>query len=162
MRVLGIDPGYGRCGVAVVEKSTGVESLLYSNCIETEVTLSFSERMREVANGVLGLISSYSPDVIAIEEVYFSKNQKTVLHVAEIRGMLLYLAVSNHIPVEEYNPLRIKVAMTGYGKATKDQVIQMIERLVKPEKTITHDDEYDAIAVALTHIAETRSHKNIA
>lgn len=160
MKVLGIDPGYGRCGIAVVERIGSKESLVFSDCIETSADLPFAQRLKAVADRVIDAIRVYGPEAIAIEEVYFSKNQKTAFHVAEVRGMLLYLAVNANLPVFEYNPLSIKIAITGYGRSNKEQVTAMIERIVRPNKKIRIDDEYDAIAVGITHLASAKSHIN--
>jgi crossover junction endodeoxyribonuclease RuvC len=156
MRVLAIDPGFGRCGVAVLEGSGANATLTYSACIETAAGEKFSDRLLFVANEVIRLIEEYSPETIAIEELYFTNNAKTALHVAEVRGMLMYLAASRELPLVEYNPLAIKIALTGYGRATKEQVTKMVEKLVKlpPKKML--DDEYDAIALGLTAIAGAR------
>jgi len=158
MKVLAIDPGFGRCGVAVIEqKERGKETLLYSDCIETESKESFLERIAGIGAEVERLIALYTPDDFAIEEVFFSTNQKTVLRTAEVRGMLLYIAYKNGLAVHEYNPGRVKIALTGYGRATKDQVTMMVNKLVEIKKTSVLDDEYDAIAIGLTHCAEHRS-----
>src|SRR3990167_4888564 len=130
MTILAIDPGFGRCGVAVLLGGGSAATLLYSSCIETAPKSKFSERLLTVGNEVLRLIGEHSPDTIAIEELYFTNNAKTALHVAEVRGMLMYLAASNNIPLTEFNPLAVKIAITGYGRATKDQVIKMTERLI--------------------------------
>ncbi len=156
MRVLAIDPGFGRCGVAVLEGEGGDATLLFSDCIETEPNSDFSLRLLEVGKTVTSLIDTHDPDTIAIEELYFSSNQKTVFHVAEVRGMLMYLAVSRNITLVEYNPLTVKVALTGYGRATKDQVTKMVETVLKLEAKKRKDDEYDAIALGITAIAHSR------
>lgn len=156
MRVLGIDPGYGRCGVAVVEKS-GKEILLYSACIDTPVGTPFTERLLLLSRSINAIVQEFSPTEVAIEELFFSTNTKTALKVAEARGVLIHSALLHNLPVHEYNPGSIKIAITGYGKSDKKQIITMIPRLVSlNEKIIKHDDEYDAIAVALTHIASFR------
>lgn len=155
MRVLAIDPGYGRCGVAVVEKGKdGKEILLYSDCIETGAQEPFVERLANVGIEIGRLITEYTPDHIALEELFFSTNQKTALRTAEVRGMILYVAHTNDIPVFEYNPGRIKIALTGDGRAGKDAVARMVARLVPLSDKKTRDDEIDAIAIALTHTAE--------
>lgn len=159
MKVLAIDPGFGRCGVAVLEGSGAKASLLYSSCIETAPKSEFSERLLSVANEILRLIDTYTPDTIAIEELYFTNNAKTAIHVAEIRGMLIYLAASHKIPLVEYNPLAVKIALTGYGRATKEQVTKMVEKLVALSKKNMLDDEYDAIAVGLTTLAQDKNMK---
>jgi len=158
MKVLAIDPGFGRCGVAIVEQQQrGKETLLYSDCIETKSKEGFLERIAEIGTEIERLIALYTPDDFAIEEVFFSTNQKTVLRTAEVRGMLLYIAYKNGLNVHEYNPGRVKIALTGYGRATKDQVTTMVGKLVEIKKTVILDDEYDAIAIGLTHCAEHRS-----
>lgn len=156
MTVLAIDPGFGRCGVAVLEGSGSKATILHSSCIETEAGVQFSERLLSVANEIIQLIDEYAPDTIAIEELYFSTNQKTVFHVAEVRGMLMYLAASRKIPLVEQNPLSVKVAITGYGRAPKEQVTKMIEKLIRLPKKKMLDDEYDAIAVGLTTLASAK------
>lgn len=164
MKVLAIDPGFGRCGVAVLLGAGSNATLLYSSCIETSSKDDFSSRLLIVANEISRVIKEFDPDTIAIEELYFTNNAKTALRVAEVRGMLIYLAVSLGVALVEYNPLAIKIALTGYGRATKEQVMRMVEKLVRfPEKKML-DDEYDAIALGLTALAgakynEVRSRK---
>src|SRR3989344_9268568 len=110
MRVLAIDPGYGRCGVAVVEKGNGGETLLYSDCIETSSSLAFPERLAVVAEECGRLVEKYTPDAVALEKLYFAKNQKTAMRVAEVRGALIGLAARHGIPVFEYTPGEVKSA----------------------------------------------------
>ena len=159
MIVLAIDPGYGRCGVALLEGAGSVATLLHSACIETSAKEKFGKRLFFIANEITTLIHTYHPEVMAIEELYFTNNAKTAIHVAEIRGMLLYLAETNNIHVEEYNPLAIKIAMTGYGRASKEQVTKMVEKLVVLPKKHMLDDEYDAIALGLTTLAGVKWNK---
>ncbi len=156
MKVLAIDPGYGRCGVAVLEGTSSHAVLHYSSCIETSATKSFSERLQIVGDEIVYLIEIHQPETIAIEELYFTNNAKTALHVAEVRGMLMYIAVTRKIPLVEYNPLRIKIALTGHGRATKDAVTTMVHRLIKLPSKKMLDDEYDAIALGLTALAEAK------
>lgn len=156
MKFLAIDPGFGRCGVAVLDGSGSAATLLYSACIETSPKDNFPERLLAVANEVLRLIETYAPETMSIEEIYFTNNAKTAIHVAEIRGMLIYLATSRNIPLVEFNPLAVKIAITGYGRATKEQVTKMVERLVTIPKRKMLDDEYDAIALGLTALAHAR------
>jgi len=156
MRTLAIDPGFGRCGVAVLERAGSAQALLYSDCIETSSSLSFPERLAAVLSECARLVSSYAPEAMALEKLYFSNNQKTAMQVAEVRGALLGLAGTNGIAVFEYTPGEIKSATTGSGRADKQQIAKMIHLLVKIEKPIRLDDEYDAIAVGITHLARTR------
>lgn len=157
MRVLAIDPGFGRCGVAILDGDASSAHIAYSNCIETDAKSDFSSRLLAVGDEVARLIKEYQPEIVAIEELFFSNNQKTVFHVAEIRGALIYLAVSLNIPLVEYNPSAIKIALTGYGRATKDDVIKMVTRLTDIKKKPVYDDEYDAIALGITALAGARN-----
>jgi len=153
MRVLGIDPGYDRCGVAVAERdASGKDVLLYSTCI-TPPKGEHAERLRVIVTEVEHITEEYVPTVCAIEKVFFSKNQKTALAVAEARGALLATVSRAGLPVAGYSPQEIKLAMTGYGKSTKGQVADMVTKLVSVRENVQYDDEFDAIAIALTHLA---------
>src|SRR3990167_10475961 len=111
MKVLAIDPGYGRCGVAVVEKNNGgKEVLLYSACIETSTKTEFPDRLAAVANECVRLIRQYKPDCLAMEKLYFQTNQKTAMRVAEVRGALIGAASNAGIEVFEYTPGEVKAA----------------------------------------------------
>ena len=156
MRVLAIDPGYGRCGVAVVERENNKEILVFSDCIETSGKDDFADRLATVADACARLIGEYKPDALAIEKLYFSTNQKTAMRVAEVRGALIETATRLDVPVFEYSPGQVKSAAAGHGGADKKQVIKMLHALVKIDKEIKHDDEYDAIAIAVTYLAHTR------
>ena len=160
MKVLAIDPGYGRCGVAVVEKdpstalgASGREVLLYSACIETSAKTDFPVRLAQVAKECTRLMKMHAPDAVAMEKLYFSANQKTAMRVAEVRGALINAASGAGLEVFEYTPGEVKSAAAGYGSADKKAVARMLHALMKIEKKIEHDDEYDAIAIAVTHLA---------
>jgi len=158
MKVLGIDPGYGRCGVAVVEKNNGgKEVLLYSDCIETSASDDFSVRLSAVAQECARLMGEHAPEVLAIERLYFTNNQKTAMQVAEVRGALLNTAARFGIAVSEYTPGQVKAAVAGHGGADKKQIASMLHMLLSIDKKIRHDDEYDAIAIALTGLATAHS-----
>ena len=157
MKVLAIDPGYGRCGVAVVEKDVGgKEVLIYSSCIETPAKAEFADRLAQVANECGRLIAAYAPDCLAMEKLYFQTNQKTAMRVAEVRGALINTAQGAGIEVFEYTPGEVKSAAAGNGSADKKAVARMLHALMKIEKEILFDDEYDAIAIAVTHLARAR------
>lgn len=153
VRICAIDPGYDRLGVAVLEKSKEGEVLLFSSCITTPKSKPFEERLALLGTEINRLFGTYSPDGIAVETLFLTKNQKTVMYVAGVRGVIAYLAAKRKIPLYEYSPPQIKVAVTGYGKSDKKQVMQMIGRLISMPKKKTFDDEYDAIAVGLTCFA---------
>jgi crossover junction endodeoxyribonuclease RuvC len=149
-RILGVDPGYGRIGIAVLEKTNYRDHLIHSECFETNPKLPHHKRLLEVAERVSLVIDEYQPRELALETLLFSKNQKTALAVAEARGAILVEASKKGLLVREFNPNQIKLAVTGYGKSDKKQIINMVERLVEIGKRKKYDDEYDAIAVALT------------
>jgi crossover junction endodeoxyribonuclease RuvC len=151
LKILGIDPGYERVGIAVIEKQKrGKEILLYSDCFKTDKKLPHGERLVLIAQELKKIIKKYKPDLLGIEKLYFNENQKTAMPVAEARGVIILIAVEGGLQVMEHTPLEIKVAVAGYGRADKKQVIDMVKRLIEIKKTIKLDDEFDAIAVALT------------
>lgn len=158
MRILGIDPGYERLGISVLEKNRGdkKERLLYSHCFKTPKELPFSERLLQLGIEVERVIALFSPEALAIENLFLENNQKTAMHVAEVRGAILFLAGKNKMAIHEYTPLQIKSAVAGHGKGDKKQVAHMVHQLVLIEKEIVHDDEYDAIAIGLTCFASER------
>src|SRR3989344_3155751 len=149
-RILGIDPGYGRLGIAVIESRDRKPELIYSDCFETSSELDPSERLGLILEEIQAVIKKYKPNMLAIETLIFSKNTKTALKVAEARGVIMAAAAINKIPVKEFHPNQIKVATTGYGKADKKQIIFMVDKILNIKKKIKYDDEYDALAVALT------------
>ncbi len=158
IKILGIDPGYDRVGIAVVEKNpSSKEVLLYSECFQTSAKDDFYTRLKQVGSKIAEVVEEYSPTALAIETLFITKNQKTAMRVAEARGVIIHEALREDIPVYEYNPLQIKIAVTGYGASDKAQVMKMIPLLVKMPTKDTHDDEYDAIAVALTCIASEKN-----
>jgi len=156
MRILAFDPGYERLGAAVVEKNDGKDILMHSECIRTSAKLPFPERLHELGTAVERLIAEFKPDAIALEEVFFGKNEKTGIQIAEVRGMITYLTKKSGLSLYDYTPLEVKVAITGYGKSDKNAVAAMVPRLVRlpPRKRL--DDEIDAIAVGLTALASIR------
>lgn len=158
MKILGIDPGYERLGVAVLEKNLGdrKEKVLYSNCFKTSASLSLPERLFLIGEEIDRVAKEFSPEKLAIEKLYFEKNQKTAMGVSEARGAIIYNAKKNNLEVLEFTPLQIKNAVTGYGKADKSQVYTMVRRLVEIKETVKQDDEIDAIAVAITGFATSQ------
>lgn len=155
MRILGIDPGYERLGIAVLEKNKGdkKEKVVFSECFKTSSKLDFSERLLLIGEEVNKVIKKYKPEVLSIETLFLTTNQKTVMHVAEARGVVLYEAKKNNLKIFEATPLQIKVATTGYGRADKNQIIKMVQMLVDINSSKKSDDELDAIAIALTAFA---------
>ncbi len=159
MKILGVDPGYERLGVAIIEKSkntNNLEELIYSDCLTTSKSLAFSKRLLKLGDELEKIIKKYQPDCLALEDLFFAKNQKTVMAVASVRGMIIYLAEKNNLEISEYSPNTVKLTITGYGRADKTQIKLMLPKLIKIEKPIKHDDEYDAIAIALTRLSTSR------
>ncbi|MCA9361587.1 crossover junction endodeoxyribonuclease RuvC [Candidatus Kaiserbacteria bacterium] len=156
MRVIGIDPGYDRLGLAIVDKEQNVERLVFSTCIETDRDLGLPERLFDLGTKLDKIMTEYKPDLLAIETLFFNKNIKTAINVAEARGVVLFLGEKHSCLIEEFGPQEIKVAVTGYGKSDKNAVIDMVKRLVKGVPLDVLDDEYDAIAVGITALAHHR------
>ena len=155
-RVLAIDPGYDRLGLAVVEGDASRPTHVWSECIIPEKG-SPSIRLAGVFNEVQKAISTYAPTVIAIEALFFSANKKTALGVAEARGAVLAAAGVAHLKVVEYSPAHVKLAVTGHGGADKEAIARMIPRLISlPKKARRLDDELDAIALGIAALAEKR------
>jgi crossover junction endodeoxyribonuclease RuvC len=158
MRILGIDPGFERLGVAILEKEKGgKEKVLFSECLKTSPQLEFSERLFLIRKEIEKVIKKFKPEVLAIETLFLTTNQKTVMRVAETRGVIICEAASRKLKIFEASPPQIKIAITGYGKANKEQVMKMVKILVNIDKTKKSDDELDAIAIALTGLACIRN-----
>lgn len=155
-RVIAIDPGFERLGIAIIDPLPK-ETLIHSECFHTDPKLPFGERLAALGAHLREVIAAYHPQQLSIETLFISNNQKTAMHVAEARGVIIYECARAGIPAFEYNPLQIKVAVTGYGKASKDDVMKMVPKLIHMETKSTSDDELDAIACGLTHIAHAGS-----
>lgn len=160
-KILGIDPGYGRVGIAIIEKVNRGEHLIHSECFETDLKLPHHQRLFLIGEKIKATIQKYKPNQIAIETLLWSKNKKTALQVAEARGVIILESARQNIILREFNPNQIKLAVTGYGKSDKKQIIDMVEKLIKLPTKKRHDDEYDAIACALTCAAIPLSTQNI-
>ena len=153
MRVLGIDPGYGRCGIAVVDGPLSRPRLVFSACIETSHSLPHEERLSRIARAIETTAKEYVPDRAGIETLRFNKNVTTALRVAEARGVLLSSLSRAHIPVSEFTPQQVKVAVTGYGGSDKKALRAFLPRLLLLPKRPMFDDEVDAIAIALAGLS---------
>jgi len=158
MKVIAIDPGYERMGVAIIEKTSREEVLLFSECFKTSSKIPHAERLKLIGEEIEKLIKKYKPEAMAIETLFFKNNQKTGMLVAEARGVMLYVASTLGISVKEFSPMAIKIAVTGYGNSDKEQVTCMVEKLIKIKTKIKYDDEYDAIAVGLTYFASVKNY----
>jgi len=155
--ILACDPGYDRLGIAVLEGTVHESSLLFSTCLQTDKKDDLSKRLGELHQELLSIIKKYKPDAIAVEKLFFStNNKKSALAVAESRGMILALAGVHSIPVIEHSPQEVKIAVTGYGSASKKDVMDMTKRLIKGIDPKALDDEYDAVALSICALASHR------
>ncbi len=156
-RILGIDPGFDRLGVCILDKEGGKETLVYSFCLQTSKKDSFEKRLGAIGKELEVLLKKYKPQELAIEKLFFAKNQTTAINVAEVRGVVLYLAHNGGLTIHEYSPPEIKLAVAGHGKASKTDIFHMVSKiLIGQVKSGLLDDELDAIAIALTHSAHRR------
>ena len=151
MRILGIDPGYATIGFGLIEADRGQVHMMTYGAITTPAGIPLSRRLYQIDRDMDELIAKLKPDAIAIEELFFNTNITTGIAVAHGRGVLLCAAERCGIPLFEYTPSQVKLAVTGYGKADKHQVMDMTKRLLKLKTTPKPDDAADALALALCH-----------
>ena len=151
MIVLGIDPGYALMGWGVVESGGSRMRLVAYGCIETKAGVPMQDRLRTLQLGVRDLLQIYRPDDVAFEELFFARNVTTALMVGAARGAAIIAAAEYTENLYEYTPMQIKQAVTGYGKADKKQVQQMVRLLLHMDQVPRPDDAADAIACAITH-----------
>ncbi len=156
MRVIGIDPGYDRFGMAVIERVDGKEVLVHSSCVVTKRTDPIPDRLHMIGGALEDAIRTHKPAALGVEQLFFNQNVNTALPVAEARGIAIYIARTHGLTVYEYSPQSVKLAVTGYGKSEKGQVEGMLRRLVSGVPEGALDDEYDAMAVALTCLVSER------
>ena len=151
MRILGIDPGIARVGWAVIEKDKSNIKAIAFDCFETHPSQEMHTRLASVYTMLEDLITSYQPQVLAVEDIFFNTNAKTALLVGQARGVILLAGGKQRLEIASYTPLQVKVALTGYGRAEKKQIAQMVKTLLKLSSIPRLDDTTDALAVALTH-----------
>lgn len=154
MVILGIDPGTKCVGFGIIKKikrgkNKGKLKYLNSGVILTEKNLPPGERLKKLYNHLSFLIRKFSPKLIAVEKLYFFKNLKTVISVSEAKGVFLLLGAKKKIKVVEVTPLQVKLAIAGYGRASKKQIKKAIGKILNLEKEFKFDDEADALAIAL-------------
>lgn len=149
MRILGIDPGIERTGWGVVDCSGQNFLAVDYNCIMTDPGQSLAQRLYAIHERVLDIIDSYSPEVLAVEELFFAKNAKTALIVGQARGVVIMVSGERKIPLEEVTPLQVKSTIVGYGNASKEQVGFMVKSLLGLDEIPRPDDVADALAIAL-------------
>ena len=151
MIILGIDPGYGLVGFGVIEKEKGNIKVLDFGCITTSKDDNLSKRLEIISQCMHILIDKWKPDEMAIEKLFFNKNITTGIPVAQARGVIILAAQEKNIPIYQYTPQNIKMALTGMGKADKKQMQFMVKTMLGLEVAPKPDDAADALAVAICH-----------
>jgi crossover junction endodeoxyribonuclease RuvC len=157
MIVLGVDPGLSMCGWGVVSRGGQNLSMLDYGCVKTAPASALPMRLRTIYETLNSVIEKYSPQVMAIEELFFSKEARTVAAVAQARGVILLCASSYNLPVCEYNPRHVKISLTGYGSAEKQQIQHMVKAMLGLPTIPKPDDAADALAIAITHLNTAES-----
>lgn len=150
-RILGIDPGTGIMGWGLIEQSGSLIRPLKYGCIRTKANSDRGERLLHIFDSLSDIIEKNKPDEVSIEELFFFKNQTTVISVAEARGVAIVVAKKFELPVFEYTPLQVKQAVTGYGRAEKKQMQEMVRVICKLKVCPKPDDAADALAIAICH-----------
>ncbi len=151
IRILGIDPGTGIMGWGIIEKRGSEIIPIKYGCVRTPANSERSERLLHIFNSLSDIIRTNQIDEFAIEELFFFKNQKTIISVAEARGVAIVVAKNFSLPVFEYTPLQVKQALTGYGRADKNQIQEMVKVTCKLKDCPKPDDAADALAIAICH-----------
>lgn len=156
MRILGIDPGLATMGFGVIDTVNGKSTVVDYGVVLTHKSETLPTRLAILEKGVKSLIEKYQPDEIALEELFFNNNVKTAIDVAQARGVILLTCVKECGKLYEYTPLQIKQALTGYGRAEKRQIQQMVTTFLGLKSIPRPDDAADGLAVALTHANTNR------
>jgi crossover junction endodeoxyribonuclease RuvC len=150
MRILGIDPGTGILGFGVIDVEKGQVSIVDAGVIKTPVKQADSDRLETIFTELSEIIAETKPSVMAVEKLFFAKNVTTAMSVSQARGVVLLLGKQNKLELYEYTPMQIKQALTGYGKATKLQIQEMVRTVLKLKEIPRPDDAADALACAIT------------
>lgn len=151
MKVLGIDPGIGITGIALVEVVKGNLQFLSSYNLSTPPHQEVAQRLKLIYEKLSEIIKKEKPDVCALETLFFKTNVTTAFSVGQARGVIQLALTQNNIPITEYNPTAVKLTLTGYGRAEKGQIQRMVTQILKLKKNLTPDDVADAAALAITH-----------
>ena len=165
MIIMGIDPGIGITGYSFIEYKNTTQGdcfeLITSGSIQTDKTASHPKRLLELKSDIDFLIKKYKPDCASVEQLFFFKNQKTIIPVAQARGVILLTLEENEISIFEYTPLVVKQTITGHGRAEKNEVKMMVKNYINLDKNIKLDDTIDSIALALCHAQNSRFKEEI-
>ncbi len=161
MIILGLDPGIATVGFGIVNSIKNTQTLMRCGAVTTPPGIHLSDRLEQIYNDTTELIKIFKPDAIAIEELFFNTNITTGIAVAHGRGILLLAGKHAGIPMYEYTPLQVKMAVAGYGRAEKKQVMEMVKRILKLNDIPKPDDAADAVAIALCHARSSTSLLNL-
>lgn len=156
LRVLGIDPGTATTGWAVLEEKNGKTTSIAYGHVSTPAYDSTAQRLKEVSDDLEKIIKKYRPDEAAVEDIFFFKNLKTVIKVSQSRGAILLTLEKLKVSIAEYTPLQVKQAVTGYGRAEKSQVQEMVKNILNLSVIPKPDDTADALAIALCHLSSQK------
>lgn len=151
MRIIGIDPGTGILGFGVVDTANGKSKLVTAGVITTPPHTPLDERLEEIFDGLTDIIAETKPDVMSVEKLFFARNVTTAMSVASARGVAILTGRKARLPIAEYTPMQIKQSLTGYGKADKKQVQEMVRMQLGLKEIPKPDDAADALAAAITH-----------
>lgn len=152
MVILGIDPGLATTGYGIIKTQNGKLEIIDHGGILTDAHLPFSSRLLIIYQAIKKLILTYKPDIVVIEEIFFCKNVKTALRIGQVRGVIILAAIEFNCPISEYTPLQVKQAVTGFGRAHKKQIQEMVKILLNLKTLPKPDDAADALALAICHI----------
>ena len=151
MRILGIDPGIAIVGFGVVDKNGNRYSTVEYGAITTPAHTPLENRLKTIYDEMTLLFANFRPDAMSVEELFFNSNAKTAIAVGQARGVIILSAVENGVPIYEYTPLQVKQALTGYGRASKMQIQQMMKSMLGLSEIPKPDDVADALAIAVCH-----------
>ena len=149
--VLGIDPGYAIVGYGLVSFENNKLKPVQFGVIRTQSSLPIDARLLEIYNDLSDIISTHKPDAMAVEKLFFNTNQKTAIDVSQARGVAVLAGALNHVPFYEYTPLQVKMAVVGYGRAEKQQIMELTRTLLGLSVLPKPDDAADALAIAICH-----------
>lgn len=157
MRVLGIDPGTAIVGFSVLDFEKNKVKVIDYGCIFTDKDMIMEDRLCKIFTELEAIIKKYEPTDMAVEELFYFKNNKTVISVGQARGVIVLCGRLNNLHIHNYTPLQVKIGITGYGRAEKKQIQLMVQKILNLDEIPKPDDAADALAVAITHINTSRS-----
>jgi crossover junction endodeoxyribonuclease RuvC len=153
VRIISIDPGYDRVGIAILDVLGQKSEYVHSECFTTSKKETLSTRLTHLGERMFEVCKKYKPEEAALEKLFFANNRTTGVAVAQAVGVITYIVTTKNIPLYEYTPLEVKMAITSYGRAEKQDVHNLLEKLIELPKKKRIDDELDALAIGITHAA---------